>query len=233
MSLAICFLAKSGFADQILPRVTMNKFPMFSGAPVPLDDRSTLDALRGSDIVKKAIAERDNSVLAVRKTAAAKLTKLKADADVRFPKQRAEFEAARDDALAAEIEWRRAQDRACGLQSKLSADSWTLMNDVETIEAQLAETASTEIQLFIVSMWAMWEDAAKELGTREVVETSRRLLDSKKYVTVSNLASVLARREAIRDAIAAAEKMRLDIDQSTVSARLEQLHQALPAIERV
>jgi hypothetical protein len=211
----------------------MNKFPMFSGAAVPIDDRGILDALRGSDIVKKATAERDSSVLAFRKAAVAKLAKLKADADGRFPKLRAEFEAARDDARAAEIAWRQKADRACEIQSKLSADSATFTNDVAKAEAHLAETASPEILPFIADMWSLWEDAAKQIATREVAETSVRLLDRTKILQVSNRTSVLARREAIRDAIEAAENMRLEPDQSTVSARLQELRHNLPAIEKV
>jgi hypothetical protein len=47
---------------------------------------------------------------------------------------------------------------------------------------------------------------------------------------VNNKKSVMARQEAIRDAQAAAEAMRLEPDQSTVSARLQKLRNDLPAI---
>ena len=70
----------------------MNITPKFSGAALT-DDRSILDALRGSELVRKAAAERDSHVTAFRKTAAQKLAQLEASAEVSFPGLRAAREA--------------------------------------------------------------------------------------------------------------------------------------------
>jgi hypothetical protein len=62
------------------------------------------------------------------------------------------------------------------------------------------------------------------------METVNAITGRKVDVTVNNRASVMARQEAIRDAQAAAEALRLEPDQSTVSARLQELRNDLPAI---
>jgi len=207
----------------------MNKFPMFSGA-VPLDDRGILDALRGSDIVKKATAERATSVLALRTAAASKCAKLVADADDRFPKMRAQLEVAIRDARAAEIAWRQKADRTYEIQSQLSAESSTFTIKLADMERQLAETSCPEIVPFIADMWAMWEDCFKRFAfEHSVVATS--FLGPKNNVTRNNKKSVQARQSAIRSAIDAAEAMRLEPDQSTVPAQLQELRQNLPTIK--
>ena len=67
----------------------MNIIPKFSGA-VQISDKSILDALRGTEVLRKAIAEKDTHVLAFRKTAAEKLAKIDAaEAEISFPKLRA------------------------------------------------------------------------------------------------------------------------------------------------
>src|SRR5260370_32719888 len=96
----------------------MNIIPKFSGA-VPIDDKGILDALRGSELVRKAAAEKDTHVLAFRKTAADKLAKIDAAAEISFPKLRAAREAAIAKAHAAELEWR----KACHVAQQAQADS--------------------------------------------------------------------------------------------------------------
>jgi len=56
--------------------------------------KDILDALRGSELVRKAVAERDTHVLVFRKTAAERLAKIDAAAEISFPKLRAAREAA-------------------------------------------------------------------------------------------------------------------------------------------
>lgn len=207
----------------------MNKYPIFSGA-APIDDRGILDALRGSEMIRKAVTERDTHVVAFRKTVAGKLEKIEAAATERFPKMRSELEAAIKEAREAEIAWRRKADRAFDLQSKSSAESSLHGIEVGRLQGQLAETASPEIVPFVADMWSLWEDCLKRFEVHHAVETVN-ILGKKGAVTQNNKESILARQEAIRDAIAAAEAMRLEPDQSTVSVRLQELRQNLPAIK--
>jgi hypothetical protein len=209
----------------------MNKFPLFSGA-APIDDKSIMDALRGSELVRKAAADRDTHVVAFRKTAATKLAKIQEEAEGRFPKRQVELQLAIKAAREAEIEYRRKADAAYELQSKMSAEHSAHGNEIARLEAQLAETASPEIVPFIADMRLLWEDCLKQYQVHHSVEVVN-ILGKKGSITQNNKSSVQARQEAIRDAITAAEAMRLEPDQSTVSARLQELRQNLPAIERV
>jgi hypothetical protein len=207
----------------------MNIIPKFSGA-APIDDRGILDALRGSELVRKAAAEKDTHILAFRKTAAEKLAKIDAAAEISFPKLRAAREATIAKATAAEIEWRKACDVAQQAQRDLSSASHTHSTELQKLESQLIETASPEIAIFISDMRDEWEKCLKRFAFHNSVETANVITGRKVDVTVNNKKSVMARQEAIRDAQTAAEGMRLEPDQSTVSARLQKLRNELPAI---
>jgi len=200
-------------------------FPKFSGAPLAVDDRTILDR-----IIQKEKAQEAPHVLAFRKTTAEKLTKIEAAAEVSFPKLRAAREAAIEKANAAEIVWRKACDVAQQAQRDLSSASHTHSTEQLKLESQLIETASPEIAIFLSDMRDEWEKCLKRFAFHNSVETVNRVTGKKADVTVNNRASVMARQEAIRDAQAAAEAMRLEPDQSTVSARLQELRNNLPAI---
>jgi hypothetical protein len=203
--------------------------PKFSGA-VPTDDRGILDALRNSEFIRKVVVERDNHVLTFRKTAAEKMAKIDADADATFPKLRAAKEAALAAARAAEIEWRKACDVAQNAQRAVSSASFVYSAERAKLEAQLIETASAEIALFLADMRDQWERCFKLFASSTSVETVNVVTGAKSTVSVNNRKSVMARQEAIREAQSAAEAMRLDPDQSAVSARLQEIRNNLPAI---
>jgi hypothetical protein len=207
----------------------MNIIPKFSGA-APIDDKSILDALRGSELVRKATAEKDTHVLAFRKTAAEKLAKIDAAAEVSFPKLRAAREAAIAKATAAEIEWPKACDVAQQAQRDLSSASHTHSTELQKLETQLIETASPEIAIFLSDMRDEFEKCFKRFAFQNSTETVNAITGRKATVNSNNRASVMARQEAIRDAQAGAEAMRLEPDQSTVPARLQELRNNLPAI---
>jgi hypothetical protein len=207
----------------------MNIIPKFSGA-VQISDKDILDALRGTEVLRKAVTEKDSHVLAFRKTAADKLAKIDAAAEISFPKLRAAREAAIAKATAAEIEWRKACDVAQQAQRDLSSASHMHSTELQKLEAQLIETASPEIAIFLSDMRDEWEKCFKRFASHSSVETVNAVTGRKIDVTVNNGKSVMARQEAIRDAQAAAEAMRLEPDQSTVSARLQELRNNLPAI---
>jgi hypothetical protein len=207
----------------------MNIYPKFSGA-APIDDKGILDALRGSELVRKAAAEKDTHVLAFRKTAAEKLAKIDAAAEISFPKLRAAREAAIAKATAAEIEWHKACNVAQQAQRDLSSASHTHSTELQKLEAQLIETASPEIAIFLSDMRDEYEKCFKRFAFHNSTETVNVITGRKVAVNVNNKKSVMARQEAIRDAQAAAEAMRLEPDQSTVSARLQELRNNLPAI---
>jgi hypothetical protein len=210
----------------------MNKFPQFSGA-VPIDDRGILDALRGSDIVKKATAERDTHVVAFRKTVAGKLAKIEAEAEVKFPKMRTELDVAVKVSREAEIVWRQKADNAYALQAALSAEHGRHCNELASLESQLAETASPEISIFIYDMRLAWDECFSKFEVHHDVEKENIITRSRERSTRTNVVTLKARQTAIRDAIASAEAMRLEPDQSTVSVRLQELRQNLPSIASV
>jgi vacuolar-type H+-ATPase subunit E/Vma4 len=204
-------------------------YPNFVGAPLP-DDKQLFDAIRGSEMARKLLAERNKHVFDFRKTAAEKLAKIDAAAEISFPKLRAAREATIAKATAAEIEWRKACDVAQQAQRDLSSASHMHSTELQKLEAQLIETASPEIAIFISDMRDEMEKSYKRFAFHTSTETVSRITGKKDTVTINNRASVTARQTAIRDAQAAAEAMRLEPDQSTVSARLQELRNNLPAI---
>jgi hypothetical protein len=210
----------------------MNIIPKFSGA-APIDDKGILDALRGSELVRKAAAEKDTHVLAFRKTAAEKLAKIDAAAEISFPKLRAAREATIAKATAAEIEWHKACNVAQQAQRDLSSASHTHSTELQKLEAQLIETASPEIAIFISDMRDEWEKCFKQFAFHNATETVNRITGKKVTINDNNKQSVMARQAAIRDAQAEAEAMRLEPDQSTISARLQELRNNLPAISGI
>jgi hypothetical protein len=210
----------------------MNISPKFGGA-VPTTNEGILDLLKGSKFIEDVAAEKTKHVLAFRKTAAGKLAKIEADAEVTFPKLRTARDRANAAALAAEIEWRKACDIAQQAQRDVSSASHTHSTEQLKLEQQLIETASPEIAMFLSEMRDELEKSFKRFAFHNSVETVNRITGKKADVTVNNRASVMARQEAIREAQAVAEAMRLEPDQSTVSARLQQLRNNLPAISSI
>jgi len=200
-------------------------YPKMSGGALAIDDRTILDR-----IIQKEKAQEAPHVLAFRKTTAEKLAKIEAAAEVSFPKLRAAREAAIAKARAAEIAWRKDCDASQRVQQELSSASHAFSTEQLKLEQQLIETASPEIAIFLSDMRDEWEKCLKRFAFHNSVETVNAITGRKVDVTVNNRASVMARQEAIRDAQAAAEAMRLEPDQSTVSARLQELRNNLPAI---
>jgi len=210
----------------------MNKLPQFSGA-APIDDRGILDALRGSPLIAKAASDRGAVVTAFRKTVADKLAKLDAAAEIKFPAMRSALDAQIAKARAAEIAWRTEADRAYELQAALSSASSLHQQELAQLEGQLAETASPEVSIFIAEMRALWEDCFSKYQVHHEIETVNQVTRRRERRTRSNQESVQARQTAIREAIAVAEAMRLEPDQTHVSVRLQQIRNELPAIARV
>lgn len=208
----------------------MNVVPKLAGGPLT-DDRAVLDVLRGSEFVQKATAARAAQVLNFRKAAAKKLADLETSTAKLLTDLRAAREAAIEEARAAEIRWREASNNAQRAQNALSSASHNFSSEQIRLENQLVETANPEITLFLSEMYEELEKALKSFAFHHHIETKNVITGSKTVITVNNKTSVLSRREAIREAIAAAEAMRLDPDQSAVSERLQELRQALPAIK--
>ena len=84
--------------------------------------------------------------------------------------------------------------------------------------------------MFLSDMRDEFEKCFKRFAFHNSVETVNQITGRKEHVNANNKKSVMARQEAIRDAQAAAEGMRLEPDQSTVPARLQDLRNNLPAI---
>jgi len=204
-------------------------FPKFVGAALP-DDKTLFEAIRGSEMARKLVAERNKNVFDFRKIATDKLSKLESAAEASFSKLRDARDAANAAARAAEIAWHASCQAAQQAQRDLSSASHVFSTEQQKLEQQLAETASPEIAIFISDMRDEWENCFKQFGFSTSTETVNHITGKKTDVTINNRASVMARQQAIRDAQAAAEAMRLEPDQSTVSARLQELRNNLPAI---
>jgi hypothetical protein len=207
----------------------MNIIPKFSGA-APTTNDGILDLLKGSKFIEDAAAEKAKHVTAFRKTVKDKLTKIESATEVSFPKMRAADASAIAAARAAEVEWHRLCGVAQQVRRDLSSASHTFSTEQLRLEQQLIETASPEIAIFLSDMRDEWEKCLKQFAFHNSVETVNAITGRKADVNVNNKKSVMARQEAIRDAQAAAEAMRLEPDHSTVSARLQELRNNLPAI---
>jgi hypothetical protein len=210
----------------------MNKFPQFSGA-APIDDKGILDALRGSPLIAKAVSERAMHVTAFRKTVADKLAKAESAAEIKFPAMRAELEAQIAKARSAEVAWRKEADRAYEIQAALSAASGLHQQEQSRLEDELAQTASPEISIFISELRALWEECFSMYQVHHDAEVVNKLIGRRERRTRTNQESLQARQTAIREAIAAAEAMRLEPDQEHVSVRLQELRNNLPAIASI
>lgn len=207
----------------------MNITPKFAGA-VPTTNEGILDLLKGSKFIEDAAADKARHVLAFRKTAVAKLTKIEADAELTFPKLRTARERAIASARTAEIEWQKACAVAQQAQRELSSASHSHSTEQMKLEQQLIETASPEIALFLADMRDAWEDCFKKFSFHNHTATENVITGRKVTINSNNKASVMARQAAIRDAQAEAEAMRLEPDQSNVSARLQAIRNNLPPI---
>lgn len=207
----------------------MNIIPKMSGAALT-DDKMILETLLNSDIGKKAIADRQKDVLAFRTSAAKKLAELDAAAAVSFPKLRAAREAAEAEAIAAERRWCEARNRAQQARQAISSASFAHDAALREAEAKLLSTAHPEISLFLSEMDDAWDACFKQFGYHNGSETNR-ITGKRVEYTASNAASIQARQSAIREAQQLARLMRLEPDQSTVSARLQELRNGLPAIK--
>jgi hypothetical protein len=188
-----------------------------------------LKLLAGSEFVRKAQSDAAARTLTERVVRVAELSRLERDAERDFPKLRAAADAAMADFVAAEKALAPARAKHAAAAARLSTASFAFTNEHDRLEQELRATASLEISLFVTWAWTEWEANAKALSghsaiARHVVTRERR------SVGASNLKSITARRAALREAIVVAEAMLFEPDQAGVSARLEQLRQALPAI---
>ncbi|MET3907102.1 hypothetical protein ABID59_001433 [Bradyrhizobium sp. S3.3.6] len=207
----------------------MNIIPKMSGAALT-DDKLILETLLNSEIGKKAIADRQKDVLAFRTSAAKKLAELDAAAGASFPKLRAAREAAEAEAIAAERRWREACDRAQQARQAISTASFAHDAALREAEAKLLSTAHPEIALFVSEMDDAHEACFRQFGYSNGSETNR-ITGKRVDYTVNNAASIQARQHAIREAQERARQMRLEPDQTTVPARLQELRNGLPAIK--
>jgi hypothetical protein len=208
-------------------------FPRFSVVEhQPANASDILAALADSPAVKVALDERAVLILKRRTKLAQQLSELESTKIIAaFTSRR----SAIDDAVAkvreAETVLQKSQARVTELVGANSLASFEHTRIRDAVEAEMRATAHPCIGLFISEMTAEW-DRCKNTQPLTGAETTTNQVTGKRVNGIrSNVGSIVARMNAIREAQARAEAMRLDADQIDVPQRLEELRAALPKIE--
>jgi hypothetical protein len=114
-------------------------------------------------------------------------------------------------------------------EAKYAAESNAREREAQTIEAQLRESADPRLALFIEKLQGEI-DALRVQGPTVYQSGPHPLTDARK--TFSNYPTLLLRLDALRQAIAAVEAMKLEaLDGEAIETRLDALRAALPEIE--
>jgi hypothetical protein len=158
---------------------------------------------------------------------AAGRARLRAD----FERRTATLEREHAAHLAAAEESKR---QAAAAWDALAVAQRTYREERDAIEAQLVATREPEIAAFIETMNRELAELPSRLAKAvyDVTPASRAM--DRRQKAIDNASSVASRRNAIRAAITAAEKLSLEaLDPRTLAGRLQDLRDALPPVEDV
>lgn len=211
------------------------------------DDHALLGALRGSQLVKAAVAEAEARQVAERKKLRAELDALIADASKKLPRLRGEVEAALQEAAAsralivtgqamthlaimeANAKITLAQHRAGEAQAKVTSASFAFTSKYDEIEKALRDSADGALGAFIRELNDLWHQTRR---TPLVPQTlARTIRGARVEIASSNAKQVAARLGAIREAIATAEDFQLEPIIENLAERLDALRAGLPSVE--
>lgn len=205
--------------------------PAFARSDAPAE--AVIDALRGSKIVRDAIAASATQVADQRKRLAAELAALERDSGD-WEAASAEIEAARAAVTELEQKLREAKERFDRARLARASHSHSIAARRDEIVASLRETAPPLIAAFIREMWAEVEKVQKAPVAEEIDGgvnpiTGKRVIKNPR----SNLAALVIRHAAVRHAIEKAEALKLAPDQTSIAAQLEHLRAELPSSEEM
>ena len=138
--------------------------------------------------------------------------------------------AAKADVAKAAAGLKAAQMEMQKLVSARSYEAFDYCNKIEALEKELYTSSSNLIDNFVERMWFEWERSQKipfPVSGTEVVHFST---GKKEFVAGPLLITPPMRVDAIRGAIASAQGLRLEPDQSVVAERLAALEAGLPIV---
>jgi hypothetical protein len=206
-----------------------------------------LDALATSPMARKAFDDLAAQTLKQRKDLVAELKALDETAERELPKLRAEIDAGHAEFIDARKSFYSssydlisrapaasagilAQAKIASAQNKSVIASFTYDASRNRIEHELRRTASPAIALFVGEMrdaWHKTKNTTVQIQARPILNFVTGKISE---AIATNAASLAVRMRAIRSAIATAENLALEADQSDIDLRLEKLRQALPAV---
>jgi hypothetical protein len=192
-----------------------------------------IDLIAETPLVKQALAAHQAAIALQRSTQIKELARLQRDWAKIFPGLEAALAAAIAAVKAADLaalEARRRLDIAAGAKAQ---GYHRFTSSVDRLENQLRQTAEPALKEFRSEMLDAL-DKARRAAAWSSAHDINEVTGAGRTITVNNLASVHARTDAIRAAMAAAEELALsELDQSLIPGRLQELRAALPAIDSV
>lgn len=206
--------------------------PKMSGAVLatPQDAAAIIDALRHTPEIAAAVASNESRKRSARQELAKRLTKAEDDMAKRVVALDAALDATMHEVKIAEAKLAEARVAASSARMAKTQASFGFTAEHDAIERELRDTCSPEIGLFITEMRDEWDRTLKLTPEISVDTITNQITGSRVRIeTGRGTASILARVAAIREAIATAEEMKLEADQSSVSMLLQELRQNLPA----
>lgn len=188
------------------------------------------EALLETPAAKAVIAAEAKRIADERRKNAADLEALHNRAGAAFQENLREDEEAVKACKAAEAALKAAGQRLVAIRTKRAGSAYELQRERDRLEAALIGSADPAIDAFVREMWTQWELAQKTPA--RIIEETLRNPNTGRVVHTSRPDGItpFQRMTAIRTAIAAAEEMKLESDQSSVPARLDKLRQALPTV---
>lgn len=206
----------------------MTKAQTFPNIP---DAAETLSILQNSSVVRQAKAEKAQLIAEERKIAAQLREKLESQQEKEYLEMAAALDEQFKAVQAAEAALRDAKIAYGRLFGQQQGRKSNLDLQVNDLSAQLRRTCDPSISLFISDMLDELAYGLQQFRVSpEIVEQNSATGATRRRVE-SNAASVNARAKAIREAIDAAEQMKLEADQSKVPERLQEMRNGLPAVK--
>ncbi|SIR06698.1 hypothetical protein SAMN05880590_11197 [Rhizobium sp. RU35A] len=206
----------------------MTKVEKFPDIP---DAAETLSLLHGSSVVQAARAEKVKRIAEARKLAVEMRDRVDAIREKEFPEM--------DAALAKKFVAVQSAEKALH-DAKVAYGEAFRRNMVRKNELDFAfnehnrhllETCDPSIDLFISEMRDALYDAHRMVRIGPEVIERHPVTGRTNRRWETNAPSVNARVSAIREAMDAAERMKLEADQSKVPERLQKIRNELPAVK--
>ncbi|WP_165220362.1 hypothetical protein [Affinirhizobium pseudoryzae] len=200
-------------------------FPEVPGAA------ETLALLQGSSVVQKAKAEKALRLAEERKVAVQLRDKLDIQREKHFHQKTLDLKKQADVVQAAE---RALHDAKVAYGELFRKHMWVgqdLDHQFDELTRQLLQSYDPAIDLFTSDMRDELDKAHRSTRVSQEIVERHPVTGKISRRFESNFESVNQRIAAIRDAMDAAERMKLEADQSNISERLQLLRNELPAVK--